>query len=118
MRTDGGLPAAGLAGHEADAAQVEQVLEPDLQLLGGGEEILGGEVLCEGVTGEAEVLAVHVTPPQGHLGAERRADGRHGGRAAGEEAWQKADGSGQRRVHEPHAAACPAQRAGQLDLRP
>jgi hypothetical protein len=37
-----GLAAAALAGDEPDAAQLEQMSEPDLELLGarGGEEIL------------------------------------------------------------------------------
>ena len=61
LAADGGLAASGLAGDEADAAQIEEVAQAHLQLGhgGGGEEILDGEVLGEGVTGEAEVLAVH-----------------------------------------------------------
>jgi hypothetical protein len=61
LAADGGLAAPGLAGDEADATQVEEVAQAHLQLGrgGGGEQILRCEVLPEGVTGEAEVLAVH-----------------------------------------------------------
>jgi hypothetical protein len=61
LAADGGLAAAGLTGDEADAAQVEEMAQAHLQLRcgGGGEEILRSEVLCEWMTGEAEVLAVH-----------------------------------------------------------
>jgi hypothetical protein len=44
LAADGGLAGSGLAGDEADAAQVEEVAKARLQLLGcrGGEEILRG----------------------------------------------------------------------------
>ncbi len=56
--------AAGLARDETDAAQVEEVLQADLEFGRGGgrEEIFRREVPREGVTGEAEVLAVHGQP--------------------------------------------------------
>ena len=62
-----GLAAAGVAGDESDATHLEQVSEPDLELLGGGgrEEILGLDLAGERVLGQSEVLAVHVSPPLG-----------------------------------------------------
>ena len=61
-----GLAAAAVAGDEADAAHLEEVSEADLELLGGGgrEEVLGLDLVGEGMSGEAEVLAVHVSPPR------------------------------------------------------
>jgi hypothetical protein len=56
-----GLAAAAVAGDEPDAAQLEEVSEPDLEFLGGsgGEEVLGLDLAGEGVGEKAEVLAVH-----------------------------------------------------------
>ena len=56
-----GLAAAAVAGDEADAAQVEQVREADVELAraGGEEELVGRDLLAEGMAREGEVLAVH-----------------------------------------------------------
>ncbi len=56
-----GLAAAAVAGDQADAAQVEQVREADVELAtaGGGKELVGGDFLAEGMAREREVFAIH-----------------------------------------------------------
>ena len=56
-----GFPTAAIAGDEADAAQIEQMREADIELAtrGGGKEILGRDLGTEGMLGEGEVFAVH-----------------------------------------------------------
>ena len=53
--------AAAVAGDQADAAQVEQMREPDVELAtrGGGKEILGRDLGTERMLREGEVFAVH-----------------------------------------------------------
>ena len=56
-----GFPAATVARNEADAPQVEQMREADVELATGGrrKQILGRDLGPEGVSGEGEVFAVH-----------------------------------------------------------
>src|SRR5690606_14491046 len=71
---DGGLAAAALAGAETDTAQLNEVAEPRLELMrsGGDEEVGGLDVLAEGVTGEAEVSAIHQRSPFFTSSSEKR----------------------------------------------
>ena len=59
--TRAGFPAATVAGHKADAAQVEQMREAHLEFAtgGGGKQILGRDLVAEGMLGEGEMFAVH-----------------------------------------------------------
>ena len=61
LAADGGLARADLAGDQADAAQLDQVLQARLGFAGGcgGEQVIGLRGRVEGVGGEAEVFAVH-----------------------------------------------------------
>ncbi len=56
-----GLAAAAVAGDEADAAQVEQVREADIEFAtaGRGKEVVGGDLLAEGMPRQGEVFAIH-----------------------------------------------------------
>jgi hypothetical protein len=58
--TGAGLAAAAVAGDEADAAQVEQMREADVELAGagGGKEFVGRNFLAEGMMREGEVCAI------------------------------------------------------------
>jgi len=55
------LAAAAVARDQADAAQVEQVREADVELAtaGGGKEFVGRDLLAEGMAREGEVFAIH-----------------------------------------------------------
>jgi hypothetical protein len=59
--TGAGLAAAAVAGDEADAAEVEQMREADVELAGtgGGEELVGGDLRTEGMAREGKVFAIH-----------------------------------------------------------
>ena len=61
LAADRGLAGAGLAGDQADGAQLQQVLQAHLGLGegGGGKQILGLQGQIEGEGGQGEVLAVH-----------------------------------------------------------
>ena len=67
-----GLAAAGLAGEQADAAQLQQVVEAGVGFAGvAGEELpVGRQGVVEGEAGESEVAAVH---QRGSLPILRRA---------------------------------------------
>jgi hypothetical protein len=55
------LATAAVASDEPDAAQVEQMREADIELAaaGRGKEVVGGDLLAEGVARQCEVFAVH-----------------------------------------------------------
>jgi len=61
----GGLAGAGLAGDQAQAAVLEQVVQASAQLVlaFGLEELLRGDIFGEGQAGEAEELLQHVSSP-------------------------------------------------------
>ena len=61
VQRDRGLARAGLAGHQADGAQLQQVLQTRLGLGkgSGGEQLLGLRGEIEGKGGQGEVLTVH-----------------------------------------------------------
>ena len=61
MAADGGLAAADLAGEQADAAQIEQMLQARLGFAAGGrsEQLVGVEVGLEREAGEGEVAQIH-----------------------------------------------------------
>ena len=65
LTTAASFSASAVAGHEADAAQFDEMGESDLELLGGGggKEFVGLDLVAEGVMGEGEVFAVHVSGP-------------------------------------------------------
>ena len=59
--TRAGFPAAAIAGDQADAAQVEQMRETDVEFAtgDGGKQILGRDLRAEGMLSEGEMFAVH-----------------------------------------------------------
>ena len=61
LATGARLPAAAIAGDEADAPQVEQMGEPDIEFAtaGGGKEILRRDLGPKGMLREREMFAVH-----------------------------------------------------------
>ena len=63
--TGAGLATAAFASDKPNATHLDQVPEPRLQLFAGGrcKKVVGLDLLAEGMTGEAEVLAVHQRPP-------------------------------------------------------
>lgn len=61
VAADGGFAGADLAGHEPDAAQLDEVFEPGFGFAagGGGIEFIGLEGVLERESGEREVAQVH-----------------------------------------------------------
>jgi len=61
LTAGGGLARAGLAGDQADAAQLDQVGQAHLGLAqgGGGEQFIGLRRALEGEVGQSEVREVH-----------------------------------------------------------
>ena len=59
--TGAGLAAAAVAGDQADAAQVEQVREADVEFATArrGKEILRRDLVAEGMLREGKMFAVH-----------------------------------------------------------
>jgi hypothetical protein len=59
--TRAGFPAAAVTGDEADAAQVEQMRQADVEFATArrGKEILGRDLGAEGMLREGEMFAVH-----------------------------------------------------------
>ena len=56
-----GFATAAVAGDQADAAHVDQMLEPGVELgqRGGLEQVVGRQIFVEGMARKREVLAVH-----------------------------------------------------------
>jgi hypothetical protein len=63
--TAAGFSAAAVAGYKADASQFDEVRESNLELFGrgGGKELVGLDLVAEGMMGQAEVLSVHLRAP-------------------------------------------------------
>ena len=61
LPAQGGLAAAGLAGHEADSPEIDQVPDPRPRflVLAGVEQLVGGEGGFERVVAQGEVVLVH-----------------------------------------------------------
>jgi hypothetical protein len=66
LSTAASFSAAAVAGDEADTSELDEVSESDLELFGGGggEELVGFDLVAEGMVGQAEVLAVHLRAPR------------------------------------------------------
>jgi hypothetical protein len=60
-----GFATTAVAGDEADAAQFDEVSETHLELFArdGEEELVGFDLVAEGMPGKTEVLAIHVKTP-------------------------------------------------------
>jgi hypothetical protein len=66
LSTAASFSAAAVAGDEADTSEFDEVSESDLELFGGGggEELVGLDLVAEGMMSKAEVLAVHLRAPR------------------------------------------------------
>jgi hypothetical protein len=65
LATAAGFSASAITGNEADAPQIDEVREADLEFLVRGceKKLVGFDLVAEGMLGESEVLTVHVNAP-------------------------------------------------------